>query len=66
MSDFFRRLKDRGAQPLDAATRENFLKAVRRDVIPAIKDAEDKQRTLTAEVRSRPIKRVRPRGRDAG
>jgi 2-phospho-L-lactate guanylyltransferase (CobY/MobA/RfbA family) len=66
MSDFFKRLKDRGAKPLDAAKRENFLKAVRRDVIPAIKDAEEEQRTLTAEVRSRPIKRGRLRRQDAG
>lgn len=66
MSDFLKRLKDRGAKPLDAAKKENFLNAVRRNVIPAIKDAEEEQRTLTAEVRSRPIKRVRPRARDAG
>ena len=61
MSDFFKRLKDRGAKPLDPEKKENFLRAVRRDVIPAIKDSEEEQRTLTAEVRSRPIKRVRLR-----
>lgn len=61
MSDFFKRLKDRGAKPLDPDKKESFLRAVRREVIPAIKDAEEEQRTLTAEVRSRPIKRVRRR-----
>jgi len=64
MSNFLNRLKERGAKPLDSAKKENFLQAVSRDVIPAIKGAEEEQRTLTAKVRSRPIKRERVRGSD--
>ncbi|HXE49121.1 MAG TPA: hypothetical protein VN663_12170 [Ramlibacter sp.] len=63
MSDYIARLKSRGATSMDPAKKESYLRAVQEKVIPAIKSAEEKQRALTAEARTRPIKRVTPIGR---